>query len=106
MAHQAWLILLSTVLGIGLVYNGWSRWRRTSANHAMLAQAEKDFVTRTAAQMEEDERRYGVTAHVRAPTAEEIAEARKKYGVTGHVRVRAVTAEEIAEARKRYGRQD
>jgi len=53
--------------------------------------------------MEENERRYGVTAHVRQPTAAEIAEARKKYGLTGRVRVRAVTAEEIAEARRKRG---
>ena len=103
MAHQAWLILLCTVLGIGLVYRTWWLLRRTAANRAMRAQAERDFVAKAAAQVEENERRYGVTAHVRQPTAAEIAEARKKYGLTGRVRVRAVTAEEIAEARRKRG---
>jgi hypothetical protein len=106
MAHLAWVILLSIFLGIGLVYRQVWWLRRRAANHERLTQTERDFVARVAAHMDENERRYGVTGQVRAPTADEIAEVRKKYGVTGHVRVRAVTAEEIAEARKRYGRED
>lgn len=80
MAHLALVIVLGIVLGTGLL----SKWRyravRRSANREMRAQAERGFEARVAAQLEENERRYGVTGHVRAPTAEEIAEVRKKVG--------------------------
>jgi hypothetical protein len=103
MAHLAFIIVLSIVLSIGLVYHWVWKWRRRAANREIRMQAERDFGARVATQLDENERRYGVSAHVRPPTAEEIAEARRQYGVTGRVRVRAVTAEDIAEARKKSG---
>jgi cbb3-type cytochrome oxidase subunit 3 len=100
MAHAAWLTFLIIVLLIGMVYRVVWRWRRRAANHEIRAQAERDFAARVAGQLDENERRYGVTGRVRAATGEEIAGARRRYGVTRHDRVRVVTAQEIADARK------
>jgi Flp pilus assembly protein TadB len=106
MAHLAFAVVLTIVLILGIVYQQVWWWRKRAANHEMRAQAEKDFIARAAAQLDERERRYGVSGHVRAPTAEEIAEAKRKYGVSGRTRVRVVSAEEIAEARKNPGWDD
>jgi hypothetical protein len=82
MAHLAWLIFLGTFLVIGLAYRIWYSWFRggRAANRRILAQAQSDLEARSQARLDEYERRYGVTGHMRAPTAEEVAEVRKRIG--------------------------
>jgi hypothetical protein len=82
MAHLAWLILLSIFLGIGFMYRVWYGLFRggRATNRKVRAQAQSDLEARVATQLDENERRYGITGHVRPATAEEIAEVRKQFG--------------------------
>jgi hypothetical protein len=82
MAHLAWLVFLGVFLGTGLVYRIWYQSFRggRATNRRIRAQAQRDLEARSQARLDEYARRYGVTGHVRAPTAEEIAEVRKKIG--------------------------